>query len=127
VVFAATIAGGLVAARVLDDGPDRSGAGAVPVPSSSSTTSTSTTAGPLPACTLEAGADPAAVEVCTVDALVAVLRQDAGLDEVAATCAAESVVDELGVPTVLAALETGVPPAGLRQRLQTAFAACVEE
>jgi len=127
VVFTTTVAGGLVGARVLDDEPDRAARGGATPSSSSVPTTTSTTAGPLPDCTAASGADPAAVEVCAVDALVGVLRGGAGLDEVAATCAAESVVDELGVPAVLAALETGVPPAGLRERLRAAFAGCLDD
>jgi hypothetical protein len=90
----------------------------------SPSSTSSTTAGPLPDCTGAAVGDDAAVEVCAVDALVGVLTAGGDLDPQVAACAAAAVVDELGVDAVLAALATGVPPADLRARLQTAFAAC---
>jgi hypothetical protein len=85
---------------------------------------TSTTEGALPDCTGAAGADPAAVEVCAVDGLVALLTDGTDLDAVTASCAAQAVVDELGVDAVVAALESGVPPPDLRERLQAAFVTC---
>lgn len=92
-----------------------------------SPTSTSTSVPPAPAslaaCTGEAGGELAAVEVCAVDALVALLT-DGGLDPVTAACAAAAVVEELGVDAVVAGLESGVPPADLRARLQAAFETC---
>lgn len=88
------------------------------------TTSTTAAPGPLPECTGSSGADPAAVEVCAVTALVDVLRAGSDIDAATATCAAEAVVDALGVSAVLDALGGGALPPDLRDRIREAFAAC---
>lgn len=80
--------------------------------------------GPLPECTGTAGADPAAVEVCAVTALVEVLQAGSEIDAATASCAAEAVVDALGVSAVLDALDGGALPPDLRDRVRDAFATC---
>lgn len=110
----------------LDDLPvlEETVAACTPAPST-----TATPVGPLadctdPAATDPAATDPAAVEVCAVTALVDVLRAGSDIDAPTASCAAEAVVDELGVDAVLTALEGGALPADLRERARAAFAAC---
>jgi hypothetical protein len=116
VVFAATVAGGAVAARLRADGS--------PAPTSTTSTSTPEVHDGTAGCVVAAGADPAAVEVCAVDAVVAALASSTDLDAPTAACVADAVVDELGADAVLAGLAGATPPPDLRTQLRAALAGC---